>query len=251
MKQSILIVIIFCAANFSMAQNRNRQVEIEPFLRWDTYPQFTNAINSIATYKLDIKGNSWGVNAAYKVPLKNNFLIKVGIGFYKYSFNKIESTHRSYGKGYQRVINYPTTIDRIITTDKYWYNTISLNIGIEKHFVLKKDLQIIGGIDLKKYFTFSQQYHIPSGNDSQPEPSLRILKNYKTSSNRNFGLGTEFHIGVLKKLGKVNIGPSLIIPIYNTWKQDEIFPTEINSNNRSKWFRGIGAGIICNYSLSK
>jgi hypothetical protein len=101
------------------SQSRHKEIEIEPYIRFDRYPQFTNAINTIATYKLDIKGNSWGINAAYKVPVKNNFLIKVGIGFHKYAFNKIESTHRLFGKGNQRVINYPYIADIILGTDKY------------------------------------------------------------------------------------------------------------------------------------
>jgi len=58
MKQRLLIFIIMHATKFSMAQNRNSQIKIEPYFRWKTYPQFINAINSIATYKLDINGNS-------------------------------------------------------------------------------------------------------------------------------------------------------------------------------------------------
>lgn len=250
MKKYTLISIITLVVNFSTAQNKNRQVEIKPYFRWDTYPQFTDAINSISTYKIDVKGISWGVSAAYKVSLKKDLLFKVGFGFFKYSFNKIESTHRSFGKGYERVIDYPTTLSIILGTDKYWYNTVNLNFGIEKIFDLKKNLLLTSGITINNYFTFSQHYHLPVDNSFIP-PALQIENNYKTGNSRYFGLGTEFHIGILKKIGKLSFGPSLIIPINDTWKQDKIFPTEINSDSRRKWFRGIGAGIICNYSLTK
>jgi hypothetical protein len=233
-----------------MAQNKTAQVEIEPYFRWDTYPQFINAINSVATYKLDIKGKSWGINAAYKISLKNNLLIKFGLGFFEYSFTNIESTHSSFGKGDERVIDYPTTLGIILGTDKYWYNTASINIGVEKLFELKNNLLITTRINLKNYFTFSQQYHIPADNSFIP-PALKIENDYKTDINRYFGFGSEFQIGLLKKIGKINVGPSLIVPIYDTWKQDNIFPTEINSNNRNKWLRGFGFGIICNYSITK
>ncbi len=248
MKKKVLIVIIFFVANNTLAQNLNRQIEIEPYLRWDTYPQFSNAINVISNYKLDIKGNSWGINAAYKIHVKNNFSIKVGVGYFKYAFNKIESTNPSFGKGDRRVINYPTTLSLVLATDKYWYNTVCLNIGIEKYFTVKHHLLITTGITVKNYFTLSQEYHVPADNSFIP-PALKIENDYKTSTKRYFGLGTEFNIGLLKRIGKVSIGPSLIIPIYDNWKQDQIFPTENNSGNRSKWFNGMGIGIICNYSL--
>lgn len=251
MKRLFFLAILISKIYPTFSQTQLRQVEIEPFLRWDNYPQFTNAINNIATYKLSIKGNSWGLNIAYKIPLKNNFLVKAGLGFFEYSFSKIESTHATFGKGSQRIINYPTTLGITLGTDKYWYTTISLSIGIEKSLTLKKNFQITSGITFKNYFTISQQYHLPYDNTFIPNPSLQIQNNFKTNNDRYFGLATEFQVGVLKKLGKVSIGPSLIIPFYDFWRQDEIFPSEMNSNKRSKWFRGIGTGIICNYSLKK
>jgi hypothetical protein len=250
MKQLLLSTLFILKTYSIFSQSTFRQYEIEPFLRWDKYPTFTNSINSIATYKLTIKGTSWGVNTAYKIPFKNNFRFKAGLGYYRYSFTEIVSTHQSFGVGDRRVIDYPTTLSIILGTDKYWYNTLSLNIGIEKYFTLTQGLQMTSGITVKNYFTFSQRYRLPYDNSFIP-PALKIENDYRTSVNRYFGLGVDFRIGLLKKIGKVNIGPSTTIPIYDTWKQDKIFPTEINSAKRDKWFGGIGIGIICNYSLSK
>ncbi|MES1225186.1 MAG: hypothetical protein ABUT20_57415 [Bacteroidota bacterium] len=251
MKQSFLIFFVFLFAISSFAQNKNSQIEIEPYFRWDKYPAFTNAINDLATYKLDINGNSWGLNFSYKKSIRNNFSLKAGVGYFKYSFNKIVSTHRSFGIGHNRVIDYPTQLDLVLGTDKYWYNTVSLNIGIDKVINFKKNLQINSGITVKNHFTFSQHYHMPYDNSFIPEPELQIQNNYKTKDSRYFGFGADIHIGILNKIGKLYIGPNLIIPIYDNWRQDKIFPTETNSKSRSKWLSGIGVGIICNYSLPK
>ena len=250
MKKHLFIIFIALTTKASIAQNINSQIEIQPFFRFDIYPQFTNAVNSIARYKLNITGKNWGINTTYKTYMRSNFLAKVGFGFFKYSFNQIESTNR-FGIGYRRIIDYPTSLGINLGTDKYWYNTFSLNLGLEKLFELKKDLHLATSINVKNHFTFSQQYHIPYDNSFIEEPELKIKNNYKTKNNRYFGVGGELQINLLKKIDKISIGPSLIIPIFDIWRQDKIFPTEINSNNRSKWFRGIGAGISCNYSLKK
>lgn len=250
--KKILLSAIFIISSYSIySQSKYRHLEIEPFLRWDSYPKFTNAINSIATYKLAIKGTSWGVNTAYRIPFKKGISFKAGLGYYRYSFNNIVSTHQSFGEGDRRVIDYPTQLSIILGTDSYWYNTISLSLGLEKNLELNKDYRLIVGLAVRNYFTFSQRYHMPYDNSFIPQPQLQIQNNYKTFRNRNFGFGGELNIGVVKKLGKLHIGPSIIIPVYDSWKQDSIFPTENNSESRNKWFRGLGTSIKILYTLKR
>lgn len=242
------ISLIICSFSI-LGQKQSRQLEIEPFMRWDNYPSFTNAINSIATYNLAIKGTSWGINTAYKIPIKNSLYFKAGLGYYRYSFTNIASTHQSFGMGNRRIIDYPTQLGITLGTDRYWYNTLSLGLGIEKLYSIKKGFTIIGGVALRNYVTFSQRYHIPYDNSFIPQPDLQIKNNYKTFGKRNFGFGTELNLGVLKEMGKTQIGPSIIIPVYNSWNQDSIFPTESNSQIRSKWFRGFGLSFKITYTI--
>lgn len=251
MKKILLsTVLIICSCSI-FSQSKSRQLEIEPFVRFDKYPEFTNAINSIATYKLSIKGTSWGINTAYKIPFKNSLVFKAGLGYYRYSFTDIVSAHQSFGVGDRRVIDYPTQLGITLGTDSYWYNTISMSIGIEKYFELNKDFIIIGGLSARNYFTFSQQYHMPYDNSFIPQPELQIQNNYKTFKKENFGFGGELNAGIIKKFGPVYIGPSIIIPVYDSWRKDSIFPTENNSESRKKWFRGIGTSIKILYTLKK
>jgi len=145
MKQLFLSALFIIRMNSIFSQDTFRQFEVEPYLRWDKYPTFTNAINSIATYKLAIKGTSWGVKASYKVYGKNGIFFKAGLGYYRYSFNHIVSTHQSFGESDQRIIDYPTQLGITLGTDSYWYNTITLNLGIEKSYDLNKDFIFIEG----------------------------------------------------------------------------------------------------------
>jgi len=82
MKRLFLITLFILKTYFVFSQSTFHQFEIKPFLRWDKYPTFINSINSIMTYRLAIKGTSWGINTAYRIPLKNNFCFKIGIGYY-------------------------------------------------------------------------------------------------------------------------------------------------------------------------
>jgi hypothetical protein len=248
-----LIVFVFFSFTFSAgyAQSMDREIEMNSYVRFDKFPKFMNRINSVAQYDLQIAGTSRGLNAVYKVPLVKDFLIKLGAGYYKYSFRKITSNHKTFGKGDRRIIDYPTALGITLGTDKYWYNTINLLLGLEKQFVMTKNVKILTGMNLNNYFTFSQQYHLPYDNSFIPQPELKIKNDYKTNGKRYFGLSSEAYLSIFTKINKVAIGPSLIIPVFDTWKQDNIFPTENNSNNRHKWFNGIGVGFTINYTIKK
>jgi hypothetical protein len=56
---------------------------------------------------------------------------------------------------------------------------------------------------------------------------------------------------LFKKTDKIEIGPSLIVPVFDIWKQDVVFPEENSADSRTKWFSGIGLGISINFLISK
>ena len=151
--------------------------------------------------------------------------------------------------GDRRVIDYPSQLSITLGTDSYWYNTISMGLGVEEKIDLNNDFIVIARLSVSNYLTFSQRYHIPYYNSFIPQPEFQIKNNYKKFKNENFGFGGELNIGVVKKIESLYIGPSIIIPLYDMWRQDSIFPTEINSESRNKWFRGIGTSIKILYTL--
>ena len=248
MKLIIGIASLLILSMTSIAQKRASQIEINPYFRWDWYPKFIYSINSVNSNTVKIIGKSFGINASYKISLKNRFYLKTGIGYYKYSFNKIDQNNSLFGKSNERVIEdyIPPgniTPSLIFSTSKYWYNSIAVNIGIEKHVELKKNIKIVLGSDISSYFTFSQIYHI-----TYPYPNG---DKYKPSKGRFFGNAAKINVGIQKQFKEITLGPTIILPVYDNWKQDKVFPQENNSKSRSKWWAGIGIGMSCNYLINK
>jgi len=247
MKNILLVICMLVINNSSFAQEAPNQIEFTPFLRWDNYSKFNYAINSVNSNTVGIKGMSWGIDATYKFSITNNFYLKAGLGYYKYSFNKIDQINSLLGRSDNRIIEYippdPWAPAIVYTTDKYWYNCIVGTIGIERQLAISKSVQLLCGVNIRNYYSYSQHYHIV-----YPSPQGT---NYKQKHSRYFGFSADLNASLQKKMGKINLGPTFSFPIYNLWKQDEVFPQEENRKARNKWFSGVGIGLTCNYSLSK
>jgi hypothetical protein len=239
--------IIFCTHSI-IAQKKIRQIEIEPLVRLDDYPNFSNSVNSISTYNIKMKGSSIGLNALYKIQIKKQLFFSFGIGYYRYTFNNISKTHRLFGTSVGRRVNYDNQLGVLLNTDKYWYNTGKIIVGLEYDIVCRKNFSIRAGVFANNYLTFSQFYHIPYNNSNIPQSELRINNNYKTFIKRNFGLGSDLSLGIIKNLKSLQLGPNLIIPVFNKWSQDEFFRSEKYNQSRSKWLKGLGIGFKIIYT---
>lgn len=251
MKLHLFAIVFLFFNNCLLAQKNKNQIEINPYVRMDSYPEFSYSLNPSNSYFAKIRGTSWGVNANYKFNLRRQLFVKVGTGFYRYAFNKIKGKNTLFASHEfaTRIINFPSPLYIMFATDKYWYNTVSTNIGIEKVIDLNKNWRTSASLNLSNYYTLSQSYHMRPDYPVGP-PNHRYMK----KNNRYFGLSSSIELGLLKKLRQISIGPVLILPVYDMWKQDKTFPknensAESNSDGRHKWFRGIGFGISCNYSL--
>lgn len=220
------------------------QIEINPYIRFDSHPEFSYVLNGRpSTDYVKIKGTSFGLNLAYKIPLTKSIFLNPGIGYYRYSFNNIKKENTLFGKSDGRDINFISPLLISFYTNKYWYNTIALNIGVEKIFDFKRNIQVVTGLNINNYFTISQYYHL----SFNPQGS----QDYRKNNKRYFASSINLNASILKKIRRINIGPSLILPVFDIWKTDYAFPEETNSTSRNKWLRGIGLGISCNYSLIK
>lgn len=228
----------------AVSKKRLTQIEIMPYIRWDNYPKFTYAINSITTNDVYIKGLSYGINAIYGKNLNENLKLKTGIGYYRYSFTKIRNINSSYGEGDGRVIDYPY-LDVIYSTNKYWYHTISLSLGAEKYYAIKDNFSLLFGVSVQYYHTFAQFYKIFDKYD------------YKRSQSHGLGFAGTLHSGIAHKFNRTTIVPQLIIPIYDAWRKDAVFPGDVPdikedpSSWRDKWFNGFGIGCAIQYEPRK
>ena len=222
----------------AQSQQKLGRIEIKPYVRFDSYPEFSyNIAGRPSTDYLKMEGTSWGLNTYYRFPMYKGFNLKGGLGYYKYSFTTLANHNTQFGNGDSRAIIYPSFFQPVYTTDNYYYNSIAINLGIEKIIKLKNDFFIVSGVELNNYFTVSQSYHITS-QGSQP---------YKNTSSRFFGHSVTLDFSLLKQIKETQIGPILILPVFDNWKKDNVFPGESNSENRNKWFNGIGFGISFNF----
>jgi hypothetical protein len=235
----LLVSISYC----SLSQNGTNTLEILPYARVDWYPEFSYVLNGRpSTDYVEMKGTSFGIDIIYKVPASKTWSIRSGLGFYRYSFNDIERRNTSLGNSNSRNINFVSPLLIPYFTDKYWYNSICVNVGIEKNIFINGNYQIQFAADIKNYLTFSQFYHLtnnPGGEQS-----------FKKNDTKYFGTSAMLTANIVKSFGKLGIGPSVRIPIFDVWKTDSVFPEETGKDFRNKMFRGVEFGVVFNYSLT-
>jgi hypothetical protein len=111
----------------------------------------------------------------------------------------------------------------------------------KKFFYLKSKLFFITGLALSNYLTLSQKYNI----------SYQGTPPYDVNKTRLFGHSLNLDFSLLKQYHKIQIGPTIILPVFACWKKDNVFEGEVSTEYRSKWFNGIGLGISCNLSVNK
>ena len=242
-KKAILLFTFLFLTLFSQAQKPNNQIGITPFVRWDNYPRHTYHYNGAGTSdNLKMKGTSYGIDLDYKFNVKKGLFIKAGIGYYKYKLDKLDNDNSVFGKSQARPINFISPLFIQLSTDKYYYNNLFLTTGIEKQFELNKGFNFITSFNLNGYFTYSQYYHLTANpNDG----NLNFNKNEKGF----LSVSGNVMAAVTKKVGSLQIGPSLFIPVFDVYKKDPVFLETGSRGGNSKLLNGIGLGLVCNVSL--
>lgn len=238
MKKTILSFVILFLFSTGFGQKRPNELQVLPYVRLDWYPEFSfNYGGRASTDRLKMRGTSVGLNINYKYALQNNINVIGGVGYYKYSFNKLSNKNTLFGASDSRDIEYPSMINLAYNTYSYHYNSLSLAIGIEKFWKVNQNIQVGIGLSMNNFFIFQQVYKFHYKN---------II--YRTNNKSLFAQSVFVNAGIEKKIGKLKIGPQLIIPLFDAWHKDDAFQ-EDNSEKRNKWLNGIGLGIQINYPL--
>lgn len=243
MKVVICIITILFTSSCCFAQKRPNEIQLIPIIRYDWYPEITfNYGGRFSTDQLKMKGLSFGLNANYKYTLRKKINITAGLGFYKYSFSnlkRINSSSPSSGISKARPSEIPSNNNFFYSTYSYYYTTLSFNIGIEKLVEINKNINFFYGIGFSQYLKLKSVYKTNFGGFVYKKKDLQL-----------FAQTILANIGFEKKFRKINIGPHLLVPIFDSWHKDEVF-LEPRNEKRNKWLKGIGLGISCNYKLSK
>ena len=238
MKKLFVVSLFLVLFNCSFGQKIKSQIEVTPFTRYDKYPGFSyNLLGRASTDFLKMQGLSWGIDVNYKRLLIQHLYIKAGIGYYRYTFNKLDNLNSVFGNGDARFVDYPGPNFDLYLTHKYWYNNLSANIGLERSYNLKNDVLITTGVNWRHYFTYSKRFNIKYGSTGSD-----INTKYVVSDFRYFGNSINVQLAITKPIDKFFIGPYIIIPVYDYWKKDEKFD-ENEREGRKKWLGGLGVGI--------
>lgn len=239
---TILSICLMLCLSLKVFSQHSRKIQVTPYYRYDNYPSFTYRLGDRPSIDdLKMQGQSFGIDIDYVIPAQRELFFKVGLGYYRYAFNNIEKNNTQFGKAEAREITTNSIVFIQFATDRYYYHNLSANLAAGKMFPISSSLTFAGSIGIKNYITFSRNYHLvhnPIGSS-----------NFRKRELSYFGSSGYMEIGLSQSIGKISIGPTVFVPVFDTWKTDPSFPNELNTTMRIKWFRGIGAGISCSFSL--
>lgn len=235
----IFVSLLFLYSLQAEGQRRLKELQVLPFVRFDKFPAFAFNYGRASNDTLSMKGLSPGLNINYKYSLNNKTNLIGGIGYYRYSFSKLKRINSMFGVSDARPIDYPSFNNLFYHTHNYAYNNLSVNLGVERLFIVKRDLQLNMGAHFSNMFTYHQVYKIGINGIT-----------YRTNGKALFAQSVYITAGLEQTIGKFKVGPQFIIPLFDNWRKDDAFE-ENNKERRHKLFNGIGIGIQINYPLKK
>lgn len=192
-----------------------------PFV-WNKY-EITNLIGPTRL----IGGSGWskGINLTFSKPLRKDFLLCGGVGFYEQNFD----LHRPF--------DYTSPTKPLFTTRQYVYQNIQWIIGGVYRIRLSNSISIICQVTYNSYHSFKQVYYTETNNPEQV-------------NNRNIDLGSSinFSLGMRKKVGeKLLIGADALLPFAMKWRKDIIFRENTSEFHEAK--ASIGFSLSITYVL--
>lgn len=188
-----------------------------PFV-WNKY-EITNLIGS--TKLMDGSGWSNGINLTFSKPVRKDFLLCGGVGFYKQNFD----LHRPF--------DYPSPTYPLFTTRMYSYQNVQWIIGGAYRIKLGKRHSINCQVTYNSYSSFKQVYYTETANPEQV--------NHK---NINLGSSINFALGMRRKIGeKFLMGADAMLPFAMKWRKDIIFRENTSEFHEAKASFGFSLSV--------
>ena len=242
--RAFLLVIGMAFCFVSVAQNME-SIEFSSTVRYDRHGKYvSNFAGRAYNDTTRLYGMSYGASLQYRRELLKNLSVYMGIGFYRLGVDKVRGNipFGIPGTRTARNIYYDDGMTNLLySTDKYYYNNLSLTLGFTKSFPIENKLKIDISAEGVGYYSYSQRYDLNDG-----------YRTYTASNSKKVEFGANLLLGVCKEFDRFYIRPALLIPVYQNLKGDRIFFEDENLNI-TKWFQGVGfmLGIGCKFSNHK
>jgi len=231
MKNLLLLFIFsfFVKSSFSQLG----RLEVFPYIKFNKYSTFDDFFERSFSTKVNLKGTKFGIEAYYLKSITPKWEGRVGLGYFKYSFNSITNNDLRTNSTYPyRPIQVPYPDAILFYTNNYYYNTFTIYAGIDRVLYEKGNYRLTLGGGIQPYFSYSEQYNV----------TYETYADYKQKESYFFGFSGNLNSALTKSVGNFYFGPKIIIPVFDKWKKDDIFREKANEY-RSNWFSGIGAGF--------
>lgn len=235
MKKSALLSLILLICNSSFGQSK-KGIEISFIGRYDRHANYvSNFAGRVYNDTIKLYGTNYGVNIIYREKIAKTISAYFGVGYYRLNIDKIKGSNRFVPSVPRSVrnIDYSDDSTRLLySTSQYYYDNLSITIGLDRMLTIKKDLNFCIGAEVIIYKTFAQKYRLFKGSNY-----------YITHNSKPLELGINLNGGVIKEFRKFYLRPSFIIPVYQILKGDKVF-YEDSKMNISKWFNGMGVSFV-------
>lgn len=237
MEKLFLLLLLVSTASIAVGQNKP-SLEISLYSRYDKHADYITRFGDRSfTDAVKLWGVSHGLQFYYWQPIIKRLKAGVGIGYSQLGINKVRATSPRASNVQARMIDYtfPSGIKPAVSTSKYHYHNLTLSTGLKYEHSISEKLFLTAAADLNYIYTFSQQYRIPWASSN--------IK-YKTSNSKQLGFNVNASLGILKKVlnDRYYVNPSLILPLYQQLKGDEVFKENENVK-MTKNFNGAGISI--------
>ncbi len=228
-----------------LSQKQPARIEITQYFNIDKYPEFRVPVNPTYDHIISIKGVSWGMDVGYRMNVFRNIYIKPFVGFYRFSFNKIDNYNELFNTHAKarHITSPPGPVFWTYSTDRYFYKCVNIGLSAENEFVKEKYLSFSGGLLINNYLTFSQKYFLTENPNQIENPRKRSRTDF-------WGFRLDVFAKFSIPVNKFLVGPVVSLPVYTMWKTDSEFPYESNSDTRTKWIKGGGMGISISHTIN-
>ncbi|RPD41780.1 hypothetical protein [Chitinophaga barathri] len=215
-------------------------IEVSAYGRHDQYYQGYYTLYGIERpYQYTVRGVGTGMSLSYRYPVIRNVYLKLGGGFFKQNFNKLQTIPPDGRAQNTMDYLYPELLAPVQARE-YRTDSYTATIGLEYAYPATPGLLLVAGVDFSNYFGRESVVQLEPDRRLPEIPGNQLKRDVSGLTGQSFYL----HAGILKMLGPVGVGPYIMLPVIDKWAMtDPNLAGDGPGKRRSKALEGIGLGF--------